>query len=144
MPEQGEEKRGGAGTPLLCCWSLFVPLTLVAVTLVLVRGDGLVAVHTGALSFSTAQVPCKDLGVAGSEPRGCLMDYSRQSIPLILPLAGQQLLSLTLAHLHPLWLIAFVFLTPFLAWCFHPLLSPWEEHSWLGRGMNQALGKAEG
>lgn len=50
------------------CCSLFVPLAPVAVAAVLVRGEGLAAAYTGALSLSTAQVPCKALGVAGSEP----------------------------------------------------------------------------
>lgn len=54
VPEEEEEKRGGAGTPLSRCCSLFVPLTLVAVVLVLVRGEGSAAAHTEALSLSAA------------------------------------------------------------------------------------------
>lgn len=60
------EKREDAVSLSRCC-SLFVPLTLAAVVLVLVRGEGLAAAQTGALSLSTAQVPCEALGVAGSE-----------------------------------------------------------------------------
>lgn len=69
------EKRGDAVGLSHCC-SLFVPLTLAVVVLVLVRGEGLAAAQTGALSSSTAQVPCKALAVAGSKPQGRLMDYS--------------------------------------------------------------------
>lgn len=68
VSEEGEEKRGEARAPLSCCCSLFVPLTLAAVAVVLVRGEGLAAGQTGALSLSTAQVPCEALGVAESEP----------------------------------------------------------------------------
>lgn len=75
MPEEGE-KRGEAQAPLSHSCSLFVPLTLVTVVLVPVRGEGLAATRTGALSLSTAQVLCEALGAAGSEPRGCAMDYS--------------------------------------------------------------------
>lgn len=60
MPVEGKEKRGEAHARLSCCCSLFVLLTLAAVTLVLVRG-------IGALSLSTAQVLCEALGVFESK-----------------------------------------------------------------------------
>lgn len=83
--------------------------------------------QTGALALSTAQVPWGALGVPTRSldglqpvihPSHLTPDWAAAPSPGSHPLV-------------PLWLVACAFLTlltPFLAWCFQPLLSPWEEH----------------
>lgn len=115
---------GEAQAPLSRCCSLFVPVTLAAVA-----GDreGPGSHADGSLGLVHSSGTVRALGVATRSLDGLQ--------PVIHPphlILGWAAAPSPGSHpLVPFWLVACAFLTlltPFLARCFQPLLSPWEEH----------------